>query len=348
MWGEALSLHIQIEKFEGPLALLLYLIRRDEMDVFDINVHHITQQYLEYIKAMKKLDLEVAGEFIAMAATLIHIKSRMLLPQYDDNGDEIDIDDPRKALVQRLLEYEQFQGVSKQLYDRPLVGRDIWLRGYKTEIKNLDEDEIIIEDNPLFALIRAYRSTIQNMKNTVHKVLGELQSVAERVAEIKDRLMIGQRVVFKDFIDKAEDATNQVLVTFLSFLELCKLGYVSLYQSEPLSDIYILPKKNIDSHVIEVDDAYSYLSDENILENKGDKVEISLTEEDLSNEETLTTNEAPSETLVTGEALPPVVELSEDDQPIVIEAATDEEITEEEQRLNIRAEAPKNEPEDGE
>lgn len=237
-----MSLHIQIEKFEGPLGLLLYLIRKDEMDVLDINIHHITQQYFEYIKSMKKLDLELAGDFIAMAATLIHIKSRMLLPQYDEHGEEVEEDDPRKALVQKLLEYEQFQEVSKQLYDRPLVGRDVYLRGSREEVTLEDDDEIIVEENPLFGLIRCYRFAVRNMKKTVHRVLNELQSIAERVQELRHRFVVGQTVRFSELLEKSENMTNHILITFLSFLELGKLGYVSLYQSAPLEDIHITTK----------------------------------------------------------------------------------------------------------
>src|SRR5271154_6867759 len=123
-------LNIQLDRFEGPLSLLLYLIRKNELDIYDIPINAITQQYLEYIQIMKELNLEVAGEFIAMAATLIFIKSKMLVPQYDANGEEI-ADDPRKELVQQLVEYQKYQEAGKELYKRPLVGRDIWLRGQK-------------------------------------------------------------------------------------------------------------------------------------------------------------------------------------------------------------------------
>src|ERR1700742_1402212 len=123
-----MSIHVHLEQFEGPLGLLLYLIRQEEMDIFDIDIHQITRQYLEYIKTMRHLDLEVAGEFVAMAATLLHIKSRMLLPQHDmEEGEEVQ--DPRKELVQKLVEYQKIQELSKQLYERPLLRRDVWPRG---------------------------------------------------------------------------------------------------------------------------------------------------------------------------------------------------------------------------
>src|SRR3954468_1595754 len=123
-----MSINIQLPKFEGPLGLLLYLIRKEEMDIMDINIHEITKQYFEYIKLMKELDLEVAGEFVAMASTLIHIKSRMLLPQYNEEGEEVQ-EDPRKELVQKLLEYKKIKELSQQLYKLPLLGRDVFRRG---------------------------------------------------------------------------------------------------------------------------------------------------------------------------------------------------------------------------
>ena len=119
-----MSIHVQLERYEGPLGLLLHLIREQQMDIFNINIHQITRQYLEYIKTMRRLDLEVAGEFVAMAATLLHIKSRMLLPSYNEEGEEV-VEDPRKELVQKLLEYKKFQELSVDLYKRPLLGRDL-------------------------------------------------------------------------------------------------------------------------------------------------------------------------------------------------------------------------------
>ena len=188
-----MSLVVQLPKFEGPLALLLYLIRKEEMDIFDIKIHEITNQYLEYIKIMKELDLELAGEFVAMAATLIQIKSRMLLPQYDEKGEVIEVEDPRKELVQKLLEYQKYQEAAKLLYDRPLVGRDMWTRGFR---ESLDEppEEIEVEDNGLFSLISAYRSLVKFAQKRIHKVTAKVQSIASRILEFKDSLVIGQKI----------------------------------------------------------------------------------------------------------------------------------------------------------
>src|SRR5262245_45625515 len=146
-----MSIHVHLERFEGPLGLLLHLIREQEMDIFNININEITRQYLEYIKNMRRLDLEVAGEFIAMAATLIHIKSRMLLPQYTEDGEEVVSEDPRKELVQKLLEYKKIKELSGDLYKMPLLGRDVFPRGERADIESLEEGELVLEEKPLFS-----------------------------------------------------------------------------------------------------------------------------------------------------------------------------------------------------
>ncbi len=246
-----MSLVIQLDRFEGPLGLLLHLIRKEEMDIFDINIHQITRQYMDYIRSMKRLDLEMAGEFIAMAATLIQIKSRMLLPQYNEDGEIVENEDPRKELVQKLIEYQKYQEVSKRLYERHLVGRDVYLRGSRFQFESSPEDgEIILEDKPLFSLISSYRTVIKLMKKGVHRVSSELQSIASRILEMKDRLIVGQRVVMSEFITATEKKSNQVLVTFLSLLELAKMGFVSIFQNETYGEIYIDPKRVVDRDVI--------------------------------------------------------------------------------------------------
>ncbi len=244
-----MSINVQLPKFEGPLGLLLYLIRKEEMDIMDIKVHEITHQYLEYIKLMKELDLEVAGEFVAMAATLIQIKSRMLLPQYDENGEIVETEDPRKELVQKLIEYQKYQEAAKALYERPLVGRDLWLRGTRETLEP-KEDEIILEDNALFSLIGSYRRIMKAAKKKIHKVSQKTQSIAGRILEMRDRLIPGKRIILMDLVTAVEDKGKQLLITFLSSLELGKMGFVSLYQSETYGDIWIETKKPIEGDAI--------------------------------------------------------------------------------------------------
>lgn len=258
-----MSLTIQLPKFEGPLALLLYLIRKEEMDIFDIKINEITGQYLEYIKLMKELDIEMAGDFIAMAATLIHIKSRMLLPQYDEHGEVVDQEDPRKELVQRLLEYQKYQEAGKSLYERPLLGRDVFARGFREKI-NDKEDEIVLEENALFALITAYRDAMRSIKKKTHQVKAKTQSVASRILEIKDRLIIGSQVAMSSLIDAFGDRRRQVLITFLSLLELGKMGFISLYQTDTYQEIYIQANQTIETNVLDRVEEYDSMRAEEI------------------------------------------------------------------------------------
>lgn len=259
------SLVVQLPKFEGPLALLLYLIRKDEMDIFDINIHEITKQYFEYIKLMKELDLELAGEFVAMASTLIQIKSKMLLPQYDEKGDVVETEDPRKELVQKLLEYQKFQEAARLLYERPLVGRDMWTRGEKL---NLDEpiEEIEIEENGLFQMIAVYRQMMRAAKKRIHQVTAKAQSIASRILEIKDLLTLGSRKTLSELITVSEDKMRQVLITFLSLLELAKLGFVGLHQSETYGDIWIDLRKPIENDAVSRVEEYDTLQSQNIAD----------------------------------------------------------------------------------
>lgn len=269
---QRLSIHIHLQQFEGPLDLLLYLIRKEEMDIFDIKINEITHQYLEYIKLMKELDLEVAGEFISMASTLIHIKSRMLLPQYDENGEIVENVDPRKELVQKLLEHQKFQEAARILNERPLVGRDIWLRGVR-EVLKAGEDEIILEENALFSLISSYRKVVRTMKKKIHQVKAKGQSIASRILEMKDRIIVGRQVLMSELITEVEEKRKQVLITFLALLELGKLGFVSLFQSDAYSEIFIDARKPIETDVVSRVEEYDSQNADSIAHKMTEKAE---------------------------------------------------------------------------
>lgn len=260
-----MSIRVQLQQFEGPLDLLLYLIRKEEMDIFNINVVEITKQYFEYIKLMKEFDLEVAGDFIAMASTLIHIKSKMLLPQYDENGDVIEQEDPRKELVQKLLEYEKFKEASKALYERPLLNRDTWARGLREKLEVADE-EIELEENALFSLIGSYRKTLKSFAKKIHKVTVKLQSISSRIMEMREYLIPGRALRMADLLTgHLEDRlqrSRQALITFLSLLELGKLGFVSLYQTDVYGDIHIQAKKEIEGDVLSRVEEYGHIDSE--------------------------------------------------------------------------------------
>jgi segregation and condensation protein A len=292
-----MSINIQLPKFEGPLGLLLYLIRKEEMDIMDINIQEITKQYFEYIKLMKELDLEVAGEFVAMASTLIHIKSRMLLPQYDENGEIIETEDPRKELVQKLLEYQKYQEAAKMLYDRPLVGRDLWLRGTRETLAP-KEDEIILEENALFSLIATYRKVVKTAKKKIHQVTAKAQSISSRILEIKDRLFVGQKVIMMDLVTATEDRARQALITFLSVLELGKMGFVSLFQTEAYADIYVEAKKPVEGDVLSSVEEYGAVNADAAAESLFAKSEKEAADAVATEEEFVLTDAEDSEQMV--------------------------------------------------
>ncbi len=273
-------INIQLHKFEGPLELLLYLIRKEEMDIMDIKIHEITKQYMEYIKLMQELDLDVAGEFITMASTLIHIKSKMLLPQYDENGEIIETEDPRKELVQRLLEYQKYQEAAKSLYERPLLGRDIFARGIREKLE-AKEEEIVLEENALFALISAYRHALRAIKKKIHQVAERTQSIAQRILEMKEKLILGQRVALSDFISQIENKRRQILITFLSILELGKMGFVSIYQTENFAEIYVQALKPIESDVISKVEEYDSMNAEEVAAQLMEKSKTVNTDEEF-------------------------------------------------------------------
>lgn len=345
-----LAYQVRLDQFEGPLALLLHLIRQDEMDIYNIQIHRITQQYFDYIKKMKHLDLELAGEFVAMAATLIQIKSKMLLPQYDENGDEVEGEDPRKELVQKLLEYQKFQEAAKRLYERPLLKRDFWLKGFREEYEPAEEGDIIIPgDNPLFAMISCYRSIVRNVKKTVHKVGKKTQSIAQRILEIKSRIHVGQKTTLREILgtdsglntslatndDDAQE--NKLLITFLSLLELGKMGFVSLFQSEAYADIHIEGKRPIETDVIARVEEY----DSEGAEDMADQIMAEALEEtqtelsaepqiSLDDDDDVEESNVPEEEGLSFE----LQDLSFVEDESLVEAATDEEILAEEERLS--------------
>lgn len=244
-----MSIRIQLEQFEGPLGLLLHLIRKNEMDIYDIEISKITQQYLDYIHVMKELDLEVAGEFVSLAAWLINIKSKMLLPQYDAETGEPVQEDPRKELVSRLLEYQQFQEASKWFKDRHVLGRDTWKRGFR-EIWTDADGSIILDEGGLYAMIALYRKALKKAQRGVHIVMEKMQSLASRIMELREFLIPGTTVEMSSLIPKLEWTRTKLVITFMSVLELSRLGFTSIYQNDDCGPIHVNTKKAIENDVV--------------------------------------------------------------------------------------------------
>lgn len=234
------SVNIKLERFEGPLDLLLHLIKRDEIDIHDIPIAHITQQYLEYIELMRQLDLDVAGEFIVMAATLMRIKAKMLLPvpKMDEEEDE---SDPRDELVQRLIEYRLYKEASETLKTQEGVRRSIFERGMvPTED---DAGPLPLAPATLFDLIDALnRVMARKPERVVYEVRTELFDIEDKMSLIYRTVCEGGRLHFSSIMSQAR-ARMEIVVSFMALLELVKLGQVIVVQDENFADILIMPKQ---------------------------------------------------------------------------------------------------------
>jgi segregation and condensation protein A len=232
---------VKLEVFEGPLDLLLHLIKKNELDIYDIPISIITRQYLEYVKLMKELNLEIAGDFLVMASTLLQIKSQMLLPTPDDDeSDETEVD-PRAELIRRLLEYQKFKEAAIMLDNRELLGRELFtckLEEPEPEIINKEDEILEVE---LFELIAAFQDVLKRVPvESFHEVSAESISVAERINEILS-LLQGKNAVHFDELFAQGYSREYLIANFLAILELCKLKMVRIVQSGQFAEIWITP-----------------------------------------------------------------------------------------------------------
>ena len=235
-----MSYKIQLEKFEGPLDLLLYLIRKDDIDIKDIPITAITEQYMEYIEMMKLLDLDIVGDFLVMAATLMQIKSRMLLPP-DPLAQEEQVD-PRDELVQRLMEYEQFKKIADNLKSKELHRQDLFQRVVDEEqLNRLKEDsqEVTIEAT-LFDLINALNTALKHVPVTKnYEIKHEEYTVEGKIHTIVHLLLDQPRISLIEMFSKATSKVEMV-VTFIAVLELIRLKEIVIVQKRHFEDIEIM------------------------------------------------------------------------------------------------------------
>ncbi|MBN1781702.1 segregation/condensation protein A [bacterium] len=236
------SYRIRLSNFEGPLDLLLYLIRKEEIDIYDIPIAAITQQYLEYVELMKELDLEVAGEFILMAATLIQIKVKMLLPRDPDAPEEDEGADPRAELVRQLLEYKRYKEVAESLTDiedrqRRLFPRKYfnWQKKYRKE-----ETEVVLKEVSLFDLLTAFKNVIDNMPQDVFHEVAEIGvTIEDQMEYLENRLRESQQLSFTDLMHTLKHRLT-VVVTFMAILEMIRTRRILIQQTETFGEIWIL------------------------------------------------------------------------------------------------------------
>jgi segregation and condensation protein A len=219
---------IELDTFQGPLDLLLHLIRKNEVDIYDIPMAEISRQYVEYLDVMHDLNLEVASEFLVMASTLIYIKSRMLLPAHEEE-EELEEEDPREELVRRLLEYQKYKQAAEELSGRPRLDRDVFVR---PESKPPDSDDDVFVEASLFQLMDAFQSVLAEAETRKpHEVEREVFTLEDGINHISAMMSGKPSLRFRDLFDGL-GTKRRVVTVFLSVLELIKRGNLMAVQSD--------------------------------------------------------------------------------------------------------------------
>jgi segregation and condensation protein A len=228
---------VKLEIFEGPMDLLLHLIHKNEVDIFDIPIATITDQYLAYLDLMEALNINLAGDFLVMASTLIHIKSRMLLPE---RGADEEGEDPRLEITRPLLEYMKFKEVAEELSERELLDRDVFARRWSpVDESELKKNEPMLDVN-LFQLVDAFKRIVERQLPGVQLTF-RLQrwTVKEKIESIISRMKTEGKLFFSQLFDK-DKTIEEFVVTFLALLELVHIGIIRVFQAAPQKDIQLV------------------------------------------------------------------------------------------------------------
>jgi segregation and condensation protein A len=231
-----MSYRVRLDVFEGPLDLLLHLVKKNEVDLSDLPVATITDQYIAYLDLLQQLDLDMAGEYLVMAATLLHLKSRLLLPS-EEAADEESGEDPRAELARQLLEYQRFKEAAEMLERNNMLGRDVFTRVPMRNEPNDEQD--VVYDVSLGDLLDALQEVLKNAEpDVVHRVILEQISLRERVCMVLDLLRERTQVAFTDLLS-ADTSRLQILVTFLATLELVRTRMIDVNQDERFGPIML-------------------------------------------------------------------------------------------------------------
>lgn len=232
---------VQLNNFEGPLDLLLFFIKKDELDIYNIPISYITKQFLDYIHMLEELDLDVASEFILMASMLMSIKAKMMLPREDSDDEEMDESDPRYELVQRLLEYKRYKEMSEKMSDMDEEVRKQYMRGYP-EADDVEQQATgeALQDVTMFDLIAAFKKVLQDIerKNIVHHVEKVSTTVEKQAEFVLNRLQEHGRQTFMEVCSSLKNKIY-VVVTFLAVLEMIKEQQINLFLDEDPTKFYI-------------------------------------------------------------------------------------------------------------
>lgn len=230
---------VKLEVFEGPLDLLLYLIKKDQIDIYDIPIARITRQYLEYVQLLESLNIEVAADFLVMAATLIYIKSKMLLPPEPKVAGEEDLnEDPRAELVEQLLEYQKFKAAANMLYEKAEIEGACYTRGSLETDKNNPEVTATVVD-----LLRVFKDILDRAKVVREiEIQREEMSMSEKLAQIRRLLAERREINVRDVFELAHNK-RELILTFLAFLELVKESQIVLVQQQLFGEIIARPRE---------------------------------------------------------------------------------------------------------
>jgi len=235
---------IKLDQFEGPLDLLLFFIKRDELNIYDIPISQITGEFLEYVNLIKLMDLEIAGDFILMASTLMHIKVRMLLPrEVDESGEEID---PRADLIRALLEYKKYKEVAEDLTYFESSQRKISFRGdfSEDEMESPPEYEILLKNISIYDLAKAFKKAIEGIKpQTVHEINKINVSIDEQIQYILSRIVEKGEIHFLSLVHGMKEKIR-IVITFVALLELTKMEKIGIKESPDFNDFVIYGKSN--------------------------------------------------------------------------------------------------------
>ena len=236
-----MSYKIKLQLFEGPLDLLLYLVKKDHLNIYDIPIAKVTEQYLSYLELMKSLDLNIAGEFLVMAATLMQIKSKMLLPPDPSTVEQEEILDPREELVKQLLEYERFKEIAQELRQRETSQQDVYKRP-KTGIpeKGLPEGSPVYFEASIFDLITAFSKALEDVpKELFYDVIKDEFTIEDKIHGILHSLLVKSSLKLNEMFTQAKNKL-EVILTFLAILELIRLKEIVAMQKEMFGEIEIV------------------------------------------------------------------------------------------------------------
>ena len=235
---------VRLEVFEGPLDLLLYLIKREEVDIYDISIERITKQYLEYMESFQALNIELAGEFIVMAASLLYIKSRTLLPK-DQQMAEVDAeeDDPRWELIRQLIEYKKFKEAAAHLREREQAQEALFPRGPTAAEAGQVDANLSLEDVGIFDLIAAFQKVLKRLESKredLREIFAENFTVADKIELLLRMAEGGTALRFEECFATAASRA-EIVVTFLALLELIRLKQLRVRQEQHFGEIWIEP-----------------------------------------------------------------------------------------------------------